>query len=47
MKANTEDYKKEIHRMVDEIESLPFIIRIYSYVNRIFLIYNQETTEEV
>ncbi len=45
MKANTEDYKKEIHRMVDEIKELPRIIRIYSYVNRVLLIHNEESEE--
>ncbi|MBD5549518.1 MAG: hypothetical protein HDQ97_19420 [Lachnospiraceae bacterium] len=46
MKANMEDYKKEIHRMVDEIKELPRIIRIYSYIKKVFLIHNQETEED-
>lgn len=45
MKVSIDDYKKEIQRMVNEINNLPRIIRIYSYVNRVFMLNNQEKEE--
>lgn len=46
MKANMDDYKQEIHRIVDQITSLPRIIRIYSYVRKTSLIESEEKEEE-
>ena len=45
MKA-IDDYKKEIHRIVDNITSLPRIIRVYTYVRKSFLIELEEKEEE-
>ncbi|MBD5394990.1 MAG: hypothetical protein HDR71_12175 [Lachnospiraceae bacterium] len=42
MKAEVDDYKKEIHKMVDRITSLQRIIRIYSYVSRMLQLDNQK-----
>lgn len=41
MKAGIEDYKKEIHTMVDKIDNLPRIIRLYSFVKKVFEIHNE------
>lgn len=38
MKADIDDYKKEICIMIDKINKLSCIIRIYSFVRRIFSI---------
>lgn len=46
MKANMDDYKQEIHRIVDQITSLPRIIRIYSYVKKSLLIELEGKEEE-
>lgn len=42
MKADVDDYREEIHKMVDRITSLQRIIRIYSYVSRIFQLDSQK-----
>lgn len=46
MKANMEDYKREIHKIVDQITSLPRIIRVYTYVRKSLLIELEEKEEE-
>ena len=46
MKNGMDDYKREIHMIVDQIRSLPRIIRIYSFVRKTFLIELEEKEEE-
>lgn len=41
-----EDYKNEIHNMVDKIDNLPRIIRLFSYVNKVFQIHMDKEDEE-
>lgn len=46
MKANMDDYKREIHRIVDQITSLQKIIGIYSFVRRLCIIEMEEKGDE-
>ncbi len=46
MKANENDYRKEIHVIVDQISSLPRLIRLYSYANRMNQIQKEKIEEE-
>lgn len=45
MKANIEDYKNEIHTMIDKIDNLSRIIRRYSYIKKVLQIYRGEKEE--
>lgn len=42
MKANIEECKNEIHTMIDEIDNLPRMIRLYSFIRRAYLIHKKE-----
>lgn len=46
MKTGKKEYIKEIHIMIDNIKSLQRIKRIYSYVNRVYEIENEEKEEK-
>ena len=43
--ATEEDYRKEIHYLVDHIKTLKRIRGVYSYVNRVHEIQNEEKEE--
>ncbi len=46
MQATEEDYRREIHIIVDHIKTLKRIRGVYSYVNRVYEIQNEERKEE-
>lgn len=37
MKADMDSYKREIKRMVDEINNLPVIIKIYTFTKTLYI----------
>ena len=39
MKANINEYKKDIHIMIDEVDDLPFIVIIHNFVKKIVLLF--------
>lgn len=39
---NIEDYKQEIFIMVNAIDDLPRIFRLWSYIKKVFQIYEEE-----
>mgnify|MGYP006928124772 CR=1 FL=1 len=45
MKANIDDYKKEIHIMIDKVNDLSRVIRIFGFVKKIFDIEKEEEKE--
>lgn len=45
MEANIDDYKKEIHFIVDKINDLSRIMRLFSFVQKIYKIEMEERKE--
>lgn len=41
-----DDYKKEIHSMINEINDLSRIFRLWSYIKRVFQIHKEENEED-
>ena len=44
-KKGIDYYKNEIHLMVNEIDDLPRIIRLWSYVKKVFQIHKERKKE--
>lgn len=46
MKATIDDYKSEICSIINKIDNMERLIHIWSYVNRVFQIHQEEDKKE-